>query len=203
MVDCTNSQGFTLFRWLDAGCSWGLAVILLIYTFQNIHHLRKKEHQRGYVSYQEVLHLLIYICKKNVISFIMLLYSIMYDHHALKTARPVAIPLRTVGLQRKSASSEIAPGGIGFYINFLAIHKGVSKNRGTPKSSILIGFSIIFTIHFGVPLFLETPIKVSPLTFWFQSIPNHWVSRSLKFSGENTACLAIPFERFLFSIHPF
>ena len=35
---------------------------------------------------------------------------------------------------------------------------GVSKNNGTPKSSILIGFSIIFTIHFGVPLFLETPI---------------------------------------------
>ena len=36
---------------------------------------------------------------------------------------------------------------------------GVSKNRGkTPKSSISIGFSIIFTIHFGVPLFLETPI---------------------------------------------
>ena len=35
----------------------------------------------------------------------------------------------------------------------------VSKNRGTPKSSILIGFSIIFTIHFGFfPLFLETPI---------------------------------------------
>ena len=34
---------------------------------------------------------------------------------------------------------------------------GVSKNRGTPKSSISIGFSMIFTIHFGVPLFLETP----------------------------------------------
>ncbi len=35
---------------------------------------------------------------------------------------------------------------------------GVSKNNGTPKSSILIGFSIIFTIHFGgkIPLFLET-----------------------------------------------
>ncbi len=33
---------------------------------------------------------------------------------------------------------------------------GVSKNRGTPKSSILIEFSITFTIHFGVPLFLET-----------------------------------------------
>ena len=39
------------------------------------------------------------------------------------------------------------------------IYMGVSKNRGfPPKSSILIGFSIIFTIHFGVPLFLETPI---------------------------------------------
>ena len=35
---------------------------------------------------------------------------------------------------------------------------GVSKNRGkSPKSSILIRFSIIFTIHFGVPVFLETP----------------------------------------------
>ena len=30
------------------------------------------------------------------------------------------------------------------------IHMGVSENSGTPKSSILIGFSIIFTIHFGV-----------------------------------------------------
>ena len=35
---------------------------------------------------------------------------------------------------------------------------GVSKNNGTPKSSILIGFSMKSTIHFGVPLFLETPI---------------------------------------------
>ena len=32
---------------------------------------------------------------------------------------------------------------------------------GIPKSSILIEFSIIFTIHFGVfPLFLETPISL-------------------------------------------
>ena len=29
------------------------------------------------------------------------------------------------------------------------LYMGVSENRGTPKSSILIGFSIIFTIHFG------------------------------------------------------
>ena len=38
------------------------------------------------------------------------------------------------------------------------IYLGVSEKNGTPKSSILVGFSIIFTIHFGVPLFLETPI---------------------------------------------
>ena len=36
---------------------------------------------------------------------------------------------------------------------------GVSKNRGTPESSVLIRFSIIFTIHFGgPPLFSETPV---------------------------------------------
>ena len=33
-----------------------------------------------------------------------------------------------------------------------------------PKSSILIGFSIILTIHFGVPLFLETPILIRGTT---------------------------------------
>ena len=43
---------------------------------------------------------------------------------------------------------------------------GVSKNSGTPKSSILIGFSIIFTIHFGgPPLFFETPTNWP----WFSS----------------------------------
>ena len=36
-----------------------------------------------------------------------------------------------------------------------------------PKSSILIGFSIIFTIHFWVPLFLETPTySKNGHTFW-------------------------------------
>ena len=39
----------------------------------------------------------------------------------------------------------------------------VSKNRGTPKSSILIGFSIINYPFWGGknPLFLETPISCS------------------------------------------
>ena len=39
----------------------------------------------------------------------------------------------------------------------------VSKNNGTPKSSILIGFSIINHPFWDtVPLFLETPISPSP-----------------------------------------
>ena len=43
-------------------------------------------------------------------------------------------------------------------MGLIFLHLGVSKNRGTPKSSILIGFSLIFTIHFGVLyLLLETP----------------------------------------------
>ena len=39
----------------------------------------------------------------------------------------------------------------------------VSLNGGTPKSSILIGFSIIFTIHFGVfPYFWKHPCFIHP-----------------------------------------
>ena len=41
-----------------------------------------------------------------------------------------------------------------------ASHMGISKNSGTPKSSILIGFSII-NHSFWVPLFLETPISIA------------------------------------------
>ena len=39
---------------------------------------------------------------------------------------------------------------------------GVSKNNGTPKSSISIGFSITFTIHFGwfSPYFSKTYIYI-------------------------------------------
>ena len=41
---------------------------------------------------------------------------------------------------------------------FKSLYMGVSENRGTPKSSILIGISII-NHPFWVPLFLETPIS--------------------------------------------
>ena len=38
------------------------------------------------------------------------------------------------------------------------LYMGVSKNRGTPKSSILIGFSIINHSFLGYPYFWETSI---------------------------------------------
>ncbi len=39
---------------------------------------------------------------------------------------------------------------------------GVSKNNGTPKSSILIGFSIINHLFWGTPIFENTHIKKEP-----------------------------------------
>ena len=59
-------------------------------------------------------------------------------------------------------------------------HLGVSKNRDYPKSSISIGFSIIFTIHFGVPFFLETP---TPPKFNMEA-ENQWFPKGLSFSRD-------------------
>ena len=44
--------------------------------------------------------------------------------------------------------------------DFSDLHMGGNPKIGgyPPKSSILIGFSIIFTIHFGVPLLWDTTI---------------------------------------------
>ena len=54
--------------------------------------------------------------------------------------------------------------GIGFFLTFMNwnnyLDMGVSLNGGTHKSSILIGFSIVNFIHFGIPLFLETSISL-------------------------------------------
>ena len=58
-----------------------------------------------------------------------------------------------------------------FFSRLYSGYMGVSENSGTPKSSILIGFSLI-TVHFGVPLFLETTHilwvsgNVSPWMLW-------------------------------------
>ena len=60
---------------------------------------------------------------------------------------------------------------------------GVSKNNGTPRSSILIGFSPIFTIHFGYHYFwkhsfvvvLLSPIKTCRPTLYLQIKICNWL----------------------------
>ena len=45
-----------------------------------------------------------------------------------------------------------------FNYKYIYIHMGVSKNNGAPKSSILIGFSIISHPFWGTPIFGNTHI---------------------------------------------
>ena len=51
-------------------------------------------------------------------------------------------PLRKLEVTKTAAEEEV--------------HRGVSKNSGTPKSSILIGFSIINHPFWGTPIFGNT-----------------------------------------------
>ena len=66
---------------------------------------------------------------------------------------------------------------------------GVSKNRGTPKSSILIGFSIINHPFWGTPIFWKHPYVQSvhlPSSTWFTwKLPSFssWGSRNLRFGN--------------------
>ena len=53
------------------------------------------------------------------------------------------------------------------------IHLGVSKNRGTPKSSILIGFSIINHPFWGTPIFGNTHLFYCFFLFRLK-ITNHF-----------------------------
>ena len=77
---------------------------------------------------------------------------------------------------------------------------GVSKNRGTPKSSILIGFSIINHPFWGYPLFLETSIYVSPKETPQKKIRSaekltvRWVS-DLSDNFKSTLCLPSNFHK--------
>jgi len=63
-----------------------------------------------------------------------------------------------------SESNNFLDGNVSMAVlNQVVYDMDVSENSGIPKSSILIGFSIInqmeaILIHFEVPLFLETPI---------------------------------------------
>ena len=61
----------------------------------------------------------------------------------------------------------------------------VSKNSGTPKSSILIGFSIIFTIHFGVfpPIYIEDTERTNP------PLPTRLSHRNTYFSNRSLTSL--------------
>ncbi len=68
--------------------------------------------------------------------------------------------------------------------NYIYIYIGVSKNNGTPKASILIGFSI--TIHFGVPLCLETPIYL----FCEWHGPNYWKILYIYIGSKARVCVA-------------
>ena len=45
---------------------------------------------------------------------------------------------------------------------------GVSKNRGTPKSSILIGFSIINHPFSGTPIFGNTHMEIISSTIYIR-----------------------------------
>ena len=64
----------------------------------------------------------------------------------------------------------------------------VSENSGTPKSSILIGFSIIFTIHFGVALFLE----FHPYGTWEEETPQRKLGKLAFFTPTGKTCLELP-----------
>ena len=70
---------------------------------------------------------------------------------------------------------------------------GVSKNSGTPKSSILIGFSIINHPFWGTPIFGNTHIIMILLTFLRQEeaveemSQDSWSLRADSWRDENRA----------------
>ena len=50
----------------------------------------------------------------------------------------------------------------------LKLDMGVSKNNGTPKSSILIGFSIINHPFWGTPIFGNTQVDILFVPTWIR-----------------------------------
>ena len=60
----------------------------------------------------------------------------------------------------------------------LIVYMDVSENRGTPKSSILIGFSIINHPFWGTPIFGTTHIRIYQIGFfvrsWSTFLPTTW-----------------------------
>jgi len=67
---------------------------------------------------------------------------------------------------------------------------GVSKNNGTSISSILIGFSIIFVIHFGVyRLFLEKLLGNLRFlgSFSFYDSFFQWINARIRYPGRQAS----------------
>ena len=58
-------------------------------------------------------------------------------------------------------------------IKFTKVDMGVSKNNGTPKSSILIGFSIINHPFWGAPIFGNSHIDYIAINSWSKVIIIH------------------------------
>ena len=66
----------------------------------------------------------------------------------------------------------------------LSMYMGVSENRGIPKSSILIGFSIMNHPLWGIPIFGNTHILRSfcfPKAFSFRFFGRHFLGRKKKY----------------------
>ena len=90
-------------------------------------------------------------------------FQVRHQARALRRApRPAAeqpTPTRPVRARAPGCSggdSYVEKICMGWELVPCSIHMGVSKNNGTPKSSILIGFFIINHPFGGFPLFLET-----------------------------------------------
>ena len=104
-----------------------------------------------------------------------LLNSRLHDFNTTKNKQlqeKTELPCCMVGKEQSENSGDRIPGKSTFACPsdsgdsavpngcmWITFNLDVSENDGTPKSPILIGFSIVFTIHFGVPLFFQTPIS--------------------------------------------
>ena len=79
------------------------------------------------------------------------------------------------------------------------VHVDVSKNSGTPKSSILIGFSIVNHPFWGYPYFWKPPhvhvrtsilsFQRNPLAGWAFSEPDNWCL------DEDCAAIGVPWQK--------
>ena len=81
-----------------------------------------------------------------------------------------------------------------YTIQYVCTHMDVSENNGTPKSSILIGFSIINHPFWGTPIFGNTHIQLCNIvTSTFFTYTRCFMNHSL---GWSCGFVAVNEERF-------